>query len=401
MLKKLVILVIVALPLLAQPARAAAAGTGTLFGLGRTSVLTIEPGTGASSTFVNLPTVDVFPGAAYNLLVSDAASHRLFTVRTVYSQQPEGLTATYQLVTVNTADPTAAPTVSPDMTSGITGLVYDPSSHSLFGQTNMCCPFQLVRIDPATGAQTHFADIPGLQPLFMAIAPAKRAIYMPIEDFSQFPPVNTIATFDTVTGVVSQSPPMASGIFALEYDSNSGGLFGKTFCCPGRIVRVDPTTGAQTLVTPNLGLGSGITIDASSHKIYMTDDELGAFSFDQFIQAVDLESGALTKSTGTLPANTYVASLAFEAVIVTPAQLKADVRAAIASGAISNAGVGSALLAELSAAEAARARGQCDVSANLYGAFVNDLSAQSGKQVAAATASQLTGEAHAVMTNCP
>jgi hypothetical protein len=402
MLKKLatrfMVLAVAVLPFLGQPIAAHAAGTGTLFGLGPSSVLVIDPSTGASSTFATLPPADTFPGASFNELVSDSQGHRLFTVRTVYSQQPQGLTATYQIVTVDTHAATS--TVSADMASGITDMVYDPLSQALFGQTNNY-PFQLVRIDPATGAQTHVADIPGLQPLKMTIAPAKHAIYMPIEDFSQFPPVNTIATFDILGGGVTQSPPMATGIFALVYDSSSGTVYGKTFCCPGSIVKVDPTTGAQSVVTTNLGLGSGITIDSSTHKIYMTDDELGAFGFDQFIQTVDLQTGALTKSTGTLPANTYVGSLAFEGVAITPDSIIADVKSALSSGAITNAGVANSLLAKLNEAKAARGRGQCATAALIYQAFINEVQAQSGKAIAPATASQLVSEAQFLIANCP
>ena len=388
---------------IAQPAVAGAAGTGTLFGLGPSSIITIDPPTGASSTFVNLPTVTTFPGASYNALASDAGGHRLFTVRTVFQQQPFGLSETFQLVTVNTKDQAAAPTVSPDMTTGVTQLVFDPSTQSLFGQTNTCCPFQLVRIDPATGAQTHVADIPGVQPLKMAVAPAQHALYFATESFvlGQFQPVVTLVTVDTITGALSQSPPLATGLFGLAYDTSSGKLFGKTFCCPAKVVMVDPVTGAETTVASNLGLGGGIAIDSSSHTIFMTDDQFGAFGFNQFIDSVNDQTGAVSVSTGTLPVNTFVNELAFEGIAITPDSIISDVKSAVASGAIDNAGVGTALVAELNAAKAARTRGDCAAAANIYQAFVNDVSAQSGKSIASATADQLVSEAKVLIANCP
>jgi hypothetical protein len=390
------------LPLVVQPQVAAeAAATGTLFGLGPNSIITIDPATGASSTFVSLPAVATFPGSSFNNLASDVAGHRLFTERTVYTQDPTGITATYQIVTVNTSDATAPPAVSPDMASGITDLVYDPSSQTLLGQTNMCCPFQLVRIDPATGAQTHVADLPGVQPLRMTIAPAKHVIYVPIDYLNLFPRVDTIATIDTTTGAVSESPAMAAGVFALEYDTISGVLYGKTFCCPANIVTVNPVTGAQTTVAAVSNMGSGITIDSGTHTIYMTDDELGAFSFNQFIVSVNLQNGAALTSTGPLPSGTYVGALAFEGVAITPASIKADVQAALSSGAISNAGVAAALLSQLNEAQAARARGQCSTSVNLYQAFINTVNAASGKTVAASTAANLVNEAQFLIANCP
>ena len=394
---------------IAQPAVAGAAGTGTLFGLGgRSSIITIDPATGASSTFVNLPTVNTFPGASYNALASDAAGHRLFTVRSVFEQLPNPpfITTTYQLVTVNTKDPTATPSVSPDMTSGITQLVFDPSTTSLFGQTNTftnTSPFQLVRIDPVTGAQTHVADIPGVQPLKMAVAPAQHALYFATESFvvGQFQPVVTLVTVDTTTGALTQSPPLATGLFALAYDTSSGKLFGKTFCCPAKLVSVDPITGGEVTVSGNLGLGGGLTINSSAHTIFMTDDQFGAFGINQFIDSVNDQNGAISVSTGALPANTFVNELAFEGIAITPESIISDVKSAVASGAIDNAGVGMALVAELNAAKAARTRGDCAAAANIYGAFVNDVSAQSGRHIATATADQLVSEAKFLIANCP
>ncbi len=400
---------VAALPAISHGSPVEAASTGTLFGLGgRSSIITIDPASGASSTFVNLPTVNTFPGASYNALASDAAGHRLFTVRSVFEQLPNPpfFSTTYQLVTVNTKDPTATPSVSPDMTSGITQLVFDPSTQSLFGQTNTftnTSPFQLVRIDPATGVQTHVADIPGVVPLKMAVAPDKHALYFATESFvlGQPQPVVTMVTVDTITGALSQSPPLTIGLFALAYDTVSRTLFGKVFCCPASLVTVDPVTGSETTLARNLGLGSGFTIDSASHTIYMTDDQFGAFGFNQFIDSVNDQTGAVSVSTGTLPADTFVHELAFEGIAITPDSIISDVKSAVASGAIDNAGVGMALVAELNAAKAARTRGDCSAAANIYQAFVNDVSAQSGKDIASATADQLVSEAKFLIANCP
>ncbi len=127
----------------------------------------------------------------------------------------------------------------------------------------------------------------------------------------------------------------------------------------------------------------------------------GAFGFSQFIDSLNDQSGALTVSTGTLPADTFINELAFEGVAITPDSIIADVRSAIASGAISNGGVGNALLAELGQAADARSRGQCAAAARIYQSFVQTVNAQRGKTIAAATASQLVSEATFLMGNCP
>lgn len=398
----------VLISLAGQPQPVVAAGAGTLFGLGPSSIVTIDPASGATSTFVNLPTVTTFPGAGFGNLASDAAGHRLFTVRAVFQQLPNPpfFITTYQLVTINTQDPTAAPTVSPDMASGITQLVFDPSTQSLFGQTNTfinnTLPFQIVRIDPASGAQTHVADIPGVQPLKMTVAPAKHALYFATESFvlGQFQPVVTLVTVETITGALSQSPPLATGLFAVAYDTSSGKLFGKTFCCPASLVAVDPVTGTETPVAGNLNIGGGITIDSSSHTIFMTDDQFGAFGLNQFIDSVNDQTGARSISTGPLPANTFVNDIAFEGVAVTPESIKQDVGNALASGAIDNAGVANSLLAMLDAASAARSRGDCATAGHVYQAFINNVGAHQGGHIAAATAVQLISEAKFLIANC-
>ena len=387
-------------PATSQPLSVAASGGGTLFGLGPSAVVKVDPATGSLTPFASLPLrPNSSPLQSFGGLVSDAIGHRLFTNRVAYSG--DFSTAYYNLVTINSQ--TAAVTIGPNMVSGITDMVYDPSSGSLFGQTNMCCPFEFVRIDPATGAQTRIGDVPGVQPLRMTIAPNKHEVYFATESFilGQPQPVITLVTINTSTGLISQSPPMAAGLFAVVYDTASGNLFGKTFCCPATLVRVDPASGAQTLVAAGLNIGGGITIDSASHTVYMTADEFGAFGFQQFIQSVNDQTGAKSLSSGPLPMNTYVGALAFEGVAITPESIKADVRNALASGAISNAGVANSLLAELSAAQDARSRGQCDVAGNIYQAFTNEVNAQSGKAIATATATQLASEAQFLIAHCP
>ena len=189
------------LPALAQPLPVAASTSGTLFGLGPTTIVKVDPASGASTLFADLPIrPDVSPFQSFNALVSDPARHRLFTLRTAFSS--DFSTAYYNLITVDSQS--AALTVGPDMESGITDMVYDPSSGALFGQTNMCCPFEFVRIDPVTGAQTTVGDIPGVQPLRMAIAPAKRAVYFATESF--------VRHFNRVASAPAQETDLFAGL---------------------------------------------------------------------------------------------------------------------------------------------------------------------------------------------
>jgi hypothetical protein len=100
---------------------------------------------------------------------------------------------------------------------------------------------------------------------------------------------------------------------------------------------------------------------------------------------------------------------------ITPQSIQDDVRTAMAAGAIDNAGIANSLLTKLSAAADARAGTSasgarlngCSTAANLYQAFINELTAQSGGRasgarphIAAGTAAQLISEAQFLIANC-
>jgi FIMAH domain-containing protein len=398
----LAVISVAAVPLAAGPApAAAAASTGTLFGMGLSTIYKIDTSTGALSPFTTLPPIPPTQmNQSFNGLASDPIGHRLFTVRSSVSS--DFSTQFYDLVTVDTQ--TGAATVSPDMAQGAPELAFDTSSGALFGVTNFCCPFRLVRIDPVTGAQTHIADLPGVQESNIAIAPSKHAIYMLSEsqDPITFQLVVNVITVDESGSTITESPVLTMGAFQVAYDTSTGTLFGKSFCCPGNLLKIDPATGAETTVeTADLGFGSGFAMDPASHNIYMTQDVFNVFGFFQVLQSVNDQTGAVSVSTTQFPTGIFLQYLTFEGVAITPDSIKADVRSAFASGAITNAGVETSLLAELSAASDARSRGQCSVAAADYQAFIDELNAQSGKTVSSSTASQLISEAQFLIANCP
>jgi hypothetical protein len=343
----LVAVAVAALPALAQPLPAAASSTGTLFALVGPSpaVARLDPATGSLTTIADL---SVPPGQRAFFGVSmaiDAGTHRLFLTRVVYSD----INFTFvlnQLVTVNTQ--TGGTQVSPDMGEGVSDLVFDTSSQTLYGHTNDCCPFHVVRIDPVTGALTPVAALPGVQQSFIAIASATHSIYMASEAFvlGQFQPVNTMLTLDPATGSIFESPPMNTGIFALLYDTSSGTIFGKSFCCPMHLMRVNPATGAETAVGSfDMGLSSALTIDPSSHTIFEAIATVGAFGMTTDIVSINDQTGAAVVDS-TIPSGTNLFGLAFEPAAITPDSIRADVRSALSSGAIDNAGVANALLAQ-------------------------------------------------------
>jgi hypothetical protein len=96
--------------------------------------------------------------------------------------------------------------------------------------------------------------------------------------------------------------------------------------------------------------------------------------------------------------NMSSASVTFT-IIVTPASIIADVNQLQASGAISMNT--NPLLANLQNAAADRSRGDCNAASSVYGAFINQVMAQTGKGITAAAAAILIADAQYLITHCP
>jgi hypothetical protein len=390
------------LPLVVHPLEAAAAG-GTLFAELGSQIVKLDPTTGTTTLLADL-TSPTPPGISLGELISDAANHRLFTQQTTFSFDPT-VPTTYQLVTVNTQSGTF--TISPNLAQSV-NLAYDTGTGTLFGLT--CCPSSIVKVDPATGAETVLAPLTMPVAPSVVVGPASHTIYLISNSFATFPPTSQLVTVDTQTGLVTPGPNLSAGMFMLGYDAGSGTLLGKTFqggpppCCPSQIVSIAPATGTATLITPldpnSIG-GNSLAVDPSSHTIYVMQDYLGAFSFTQRVTTIN-EAGGATTQSGDIPLAAYITNLAFEAPpAITPASIKADVQQARSTGAIDNAGIAHSLLGKLNEAASARREGECDDATESYRAFIRQVRAQSGKHVAATTATQLISEAQFLIAHCP
>ncbi|HEX6506894.1 MAG TPA: hypothetical protein VF221_04605 [Chloroflexota bacterium] len=88
-------------------------------------------------------------------------------------------------------------------------------------------------------------------------------------------------------------------------------------------------------------------------------------------------------------------------IVVTADSIRADVGQFVASGAITNANWANALQTMLSAAGAARARGDCAAAANIYNAFIQQVQAQTGKNVTPTAASIMLADAQYLIAHCP
>jgi len=387
----------------AQPALGHESSAGTLFGivLSPAEVAAIDPAQGTVTPIADLRVAGFLAPGFSTSMASDPATHRLFLVRILFDFSTGVPVQINQLVTVSTQSPftvTSAPLAHP-----ITALAFESSSGKLFGFTGECCPNQIVSIDPSQGTLTHVADLVGFSFSRIAVDPSTHLLYLASQSVG-FPPSSQLVTVNTqAIDSVTYAAPVTPGVRSLVFDTSSNKLFGVTFF-PPRFVQVDAVSGAPTLLGNyyfGFFLEPGITIDSASHTVYFVQDV-----FDPtlptgpvaHIAAVSDKSGAgvLGGSTGS-----NFAGIAFEGVAITPESIKADVQNALASGAITNPGVANSLLAELNAAASARSRGQCGSAANIYQAFINEVTAQTGHDIAAATADRLLREAEFLIANCP
>jgi hypothetical protein len=375
----------------AQPVPAAAPTSGTL--LGAVSCMfcpvVLDRLDSATETETPLFTLGQF---TVNAMVADPTSHLVYGVAGSGGGKG-GTPPTDQMITIDTQ--TGIVTPSPILTVLPTAIAFDPATHQLFGVTftsadGRTFTSELFRVDPATGAVTPLATFPAAA-FTLVVDPASNALYSSTGD--------RLFAFNSQTGAILQVTNLNPAVSHLVYDTAAGTLYGVSSA--SRFVRVNPSTGAETQIgTFNFpaGFATAETIDSGTHTVYFVETDLGlGGQFVNRIATINDQTGASTLSP-QLALNLW--AIAFQPSAITPESIQADVTGSLASGAIDNAGVANSLLAKLSAAADARSRGQCATAANVYGSFINDLSAQSGKHVVAATATQLTAEAQFLIANC-
>jgi hypothetical protein len=253
-----------------------------------------------------------------------------------------------------------------------------------------------------TGSETLLATLPDGQYTPVVVAVGAGTIYLAQISFASFPPTNILYSVDAVTGAVSRGPTVGTGVVYLAYDAYSGDLLAKTFCCPAHIVRINPRSGAVTVVSNfDVDLGSTITVDPASHVVFAIQDEQQAFDFVQQVDSVNGQTGAISQSPEiSISVSGYLSSPTFETVVVTAQQLRDDLATAVANGAVSGQGLASSLAARLNAADTVRNGAGCKAAAKLYDAFMNNVSAQSGDGISPAAAELLVSDAESVKVFC-
>jgi hypothetical protein len=403
-----------------QPAAVAASTPGTLFAItGSQHLVKVDPATG-NFTFVTDLNTPNFPQSFD--LTSDPTGHRLFAERFEVLSFNFPPVFAEELLTVDSQ--TGAILSAPQFAGNAPAdLAFDTSSQTLFGFTGT----EIVKIDPTTATLTPFAAVGtgfGAFIYQMTVSSNAHKIYLSQENVG-FPfPANptTIFTIDTVSGLVSPGVVLDASVRWVVADGAS--LFGILDSAQLNLVAINPATGTTTFVA-NLGTRgnaftqTGPAVDPTTHTVY-ADLKVFTLGFQDDLFSVNDQTGASSFAV-IFPAQ--IVSIAFEAPpAITPESIKDDVRAALSSGGIDNAGIANSLLAKLNAAADARATSTasgartspartngCATAANIYQAFVNEVTDLSVGTVTSTTrphilpaiADQLVSEAQFLIANCP
>jgi len=395
--QRLVVVLVGALPLLAQPVPAAAAAAGTLFVIsGNQDVLNrYDLVSGTLTPIANLAGPN--QGQTGTLTV-DPIAHLLYGVRTsVTFTPPSSILITNEVLTINSV--TGAFTVSKPVNAPVGQVLFDPSDHALL----ILGALGIFKVDPVTGGTTPLTHLDrelNSALTSMALDASTHTLYVNAELF--LPDGNftsNILTIDSHSGALMSNVPLGQQIGVVGFDSSSGVLL-TAGGFPPRLAQVDPVAGTVTPIAsvtddPDVQLGFAMSVDSSSHTVFLEANTFQCCWTSQS-QVVAMDASG-TPTFGPL-VNDNLWSLQWEPdVTVTPDGIKADV----VSGGITKAGVAKTLLADLSDAQAARERGQCKTAANGYQQFINDVNAQTGKSISVATASRLVSEAQFLIANCP
>lgn len=398
-----------AVPFAAMPATSTADATsGTLFaitGPSQSTLSRVDPISGVISPIEDLAGVNQ---GQLGTMTGDAATHRIFAVRTsVVSTPPSQIDLTNELLTINSISGSVF--VSPTVNVPVGQLGFDPATNTVFALG----PTGIFKVDPVSGDTTTVATAAKLGfsccgITSMAVVPGGHTIYVNDDAFDPDTGTNTnqIITLDTSSGAVASSPVVPGSVRIIAFDSGDGGLYGLADCCPRQLVRLDPSSAAESSIAafssdPNQSMPFAMAVDPSTHTVFT---DLQTFSdFDTTDQIVSINDQDGTTSVSSPINNNLVWSQYFEvpAPVITTGTVSAEIQAALASGAVSKAGIATSLLAELRNAQAAHDRGQCATAANLYKAFVNKVSALGDKGIASATAAKLVSDAQVLSRSCP
>jgi hypothetical protein len=169
--------------------------TNTVYVIGVNGLFRVDPTTGATTLTATLANVG---GSILSMAVVPGA-HTIYV-----NDEEQRLDGSFmdQILVVDTQTGTIS--TSPALAQPVRIIGYDPSLGNLFGATE-CCPRNLVRIDPISGAETSVGTITDdptkLFAFAMAIDPGSHTAFMDVSTW--FP--DTLTTEDEIVSMNEQT----------------------------------------------------------------------------------------------------------------------------------------------------------------------------------------------------
>ena len=297
----------------AQGVPAAAPASGTLYGISFPALVnSIDPASGTLSPLA--PLASVGPNPLVVALTADSRSPDLVALVgtcTVCPGPRGGGPMFWQLAKVNTETGSIQP--GPVLGRPLAySIAIDPANDQVWGLpqcvTLVCATQTVVVVDPSTAAETDVATlpVPSFFDSFVALAPKSHTLYIAIPVAGGF----QLFVLNTETRVVTTGPSLGQAITGLAVDSSDGRLFATLGGVTPRVVAIDPSTGAQTVLATLNAFGlSYPTVDPRTHTLYAAGlvvvNSLGATA----IVSVNDRSGAVTVGT---PITGNVGPVAFQ-----------------------------------------------------------------------------------------
>jgi hypothetical protein len=247
--------------------------------------------TGATNTVATVSSIN--NGIVQGVSALDAANHRYFFAG-------KSISSGDLLVTVNTLTGVSWTTRA----SGLASLEYDASSGILYGVYSSASVAEIRSIDTSTGIIVTVATVPSIDSGV-------------IQGVSAFDVVNhryffagissnkgsLLVAVDTLTGTSVTWSASTSELCSLEYDANSGVLYGVYAGNTGAAVlkKIDTSTGAAatvaTILSINRGVFQGVSaFDSVSHRYFFAGKSLNEEKLygEKLLVAVDTLTGTPT-----------------------------------------------------------------------------------------------------------
>ena len=222
------------------------------------------------------------------------------------------------------------------------------------------------------------------------------------------------AAFTLVTSVAAETETAAAftgsrAVFDLAGNSSTAGPVGGnmvdkkapviTITQPAATTYVHSATLTLGYTVTDGGSGLATTTPKMDGSLTVTGTGLPSGRAINLLTSLALGSHTFTIDATDNVANARLGTATFT-IVVTPESVIEAVNQLLSSGAV-DAKSRTSLLAKLTSAAAQRTAGRCGAAANIYTAFINEVTAQRGKSITPTAAAILIADARYLISHCP